>query len=66
MVNTQLSVLVNADAEQLWHMLREPARIAQWHGWEIEGLEEEVRQIYAWSWKWAMCSPWNRARTARC
>lgn len=46
MVNTQLSVLVNADAEQLWHMLREPARIAQWHGWEMEGLEEEIRQIY--------------------
>ena len=41
-----LSVLVNADAEQVWLMLREPAKIAQWHGWEMEGLEEEIRQIY--------------------
>ncbi len=46
MVNTQLSVLVNADAEQVWHMLREPARTAQWHGWELEGLDAEIQQIY--------------------
>lgn len=46
MANSQLSVLINADAEQLWRMLREPARIAQWHGWEMEGLAEEIKQIY--------------------
>lgn len=46
MVNNELSVLINADAEQLWRMLREPGRIAQWHGWEVEGLEEEIKQIY--------------------
>ncbi|MFQ4149487.1 SRPBCC domain-containing protein [Arthrobacter sp. LAPM80] len=46
MATNQLSVLVNADAEQLWLMLREPARIAQWHGWQMEGLENEIEQIY--------------------
>lgn len=46
MVNTQLSVLVNADAEQVWRMLREPARTAQWHGWQMEGLADEITQIY--------------------
>jgi len=46
MATTQLSVLINADAEQVWLMLREPARIAQWHGWEMEGLDNEITQIY--------------------
>ena len=46
MDKTQLSVHINADAEQVWRMLREPARIAQWHGWEMDGLEDEIQQIY--------------------
>lgn len=46
MDTTQPSVLVNADAEQVWLMLREPARTAQWHGWEMEGLADEIGQIY--------------------
>ncbi|WP_425862751.1 SRPBCC family protein [Arthrobacter sp. TWP1-1] len=46
MATNQLSVLVNADAEQLWLMLREPAKLAQWHGWEMEGLDDEIAQIY--------------------
>ncbi len=46
MATNQLSVLINADAEQVWLMLREPARIAQWHGWDMDGLDEEIRQVY--------------------
>lgn len=46
MDTTQLSVLINADAEQLWLMLREPAKLAQWHGWQMEGLDDEIQQIY--------------------
>lgn len=46
MATSQLSVLVNADAEQLWLMLREPAKIAQWHGWEAESLAAEIELIY--------------------
>jgi uncharacterized protein YndB with AHSA1/START domain len=41
-----LSVHINADARQVWVMLREPSMIAQWHGWELEGLEDEINQIY--------------------
>lgn len=46
METNQISVLVNADAEQVWLMLREPARLAQWHGWEMDGLDAEIQQIY--------------------
>ncbi|MCG2622824.1 SRPBCC domain-containing protein [Arthrobacter sp. I2-34] len=41
-----LSVHINADARQVWVMLREPSRLAQWHGWETEGLDEEIELIY--------------------
>ncbi|NKX56439.1 SRPBCC family protein [Arthrobacter mobilis] len=41
-----LSVHINADARQVWVMLREPSLIAQWHGWEAGGLEDEINQIY--------------------
>lgn len=46
MDKSQLSVHINADAEQVWRMLREPALIAQWHGWEQDSLAEEIQQIY--------------------
>lgn len=46
MAINELSVLVNADAEQVWLMLREPARLAQWHGWEMDGLDAEIQEIY--------------------
>lgn len=43
-----LSVHINADAQQVWVMLREPSLLAQWHGWNYGdgGLAEEIRQIY--------------------
>lgn len=46
MGTSALSVHINADAEQVWHMLREPSRIAQWHGWEMDALDQEIQQIY--------------------
>ncbi|HEY8295421.1 MAG TPA: SRPBCC domain-containing protein, partial [Micrococcaceae bacterium] len=46
MDQTQLSVHINADAEQVWRMLREPALIAQWHGWEMDTLSDEIQEIY--------------------
>ncbi|WP_026556766.1 SRPBCC family protein [Arthrobacter sp. 35W] len=42
----QISVHINADAEQVWRALREPALTAQWHGWQLDGLAEEIQQIY--------------------
>lgn len=41
-----LSVHINADAAQVWVMLREPSKVAQWHGWEYEELQDEIKQIY--------------------
>ncbi|NJC21125.1 uncharacterized protein YndB with AHSA1/START domain [Arthrobacter pigmenti] len=41
-----LSVHLNADARQVWLMLREPRLVRQWFGWEAEGLDEEIRSIY--------------------
>jgi len=46
MDKTQLSVHINADAEQVWRMLREPGLIAQWHGWEMDTLADEIQEIY--------------------
>lgn len=39
-------VHINADAQQVWIMLREPAKIAQWHGWDAENLEQEIDSIF--------------------
>lgn len=41
-----LSVHINADARQVWLMLREPRLVRQWHGWDAESLDEEIRSIY--------------------
>ena len=45
-VRNPLSVHINADARQVWVMLREPAKVAQWHGWDYDGLAEEIRLIF--------------------
>lgn len=45
-MTNNLSVLINADAPQVWTMLREPSRVAQWHGWQAENLEAEIKEIY--------------------
>ncbi|WP_035769022.1 hypothetical protein [Arthrobacter castelli] len=41
-----LSVHIYADAAQVWVMLREPSKVAQWHGWDYEELDDEIKQIY--------------------
>ncbi|MGG5172645.1 SRPBCC family protein [Pseudarthrobacter sp. J1738] len=45
-MSNPLSVVINADAQQVWTSLREPGEIARWHGWEVEGLAEEIQEIY--------------------
>lgn len=45
-MTNNLSVVINADAPQVWTMLREPAKVAQWHGWEADELPDEINQIY--------------------
>ncbi|GAB3518910.1 SRPBCC family protein [Arthrobacter monumenti] len=41
-----LAVHINADAAQVWIMLREPSKVAQWHGWQYDELDEEIKQIF--------------------
>ncbi|ALV40958.1 hypothetical protein AU252_07135 [Pseudarthrobacter sulfonivorans] len=45
-MTNNLSVVINADAPQVWTMLREPAKVAQWHGWEADELAGEIDGIY--------------------
>lgn len=45
-MTNNLSVVVNADAQQVWTMLREPSLVAQWHGWEADDLHDEINEIY--------------------
>jgi hypothetical protein len=37
---------VAAPFETVWRALREPAEIRRWHGWEYDGLEDEIEAIY--------------------
>jgi uncharacterized protein YndB with AHSA1/START domain len=39
-------VEVAAPADAVWRALREPAEIRRWFGWDYEGLDEEIRQIF--------------------
>lgn len=45
-MTNNLSVVINADAPQVWNMLREPSRVAQWHGWQADNLDAEIKEIY--------------------
>ncbi|MBT2531231.1 SRPBCC domain-containing protein [Arthrobacter sp. ISL-48] len=45
-MTNNLSVVINADAPQVWTMLREPSKVAQWHGWEADDQAAEINEIY--------------------
>jgi uncharacterized protein YndB with AHSA1/START domain len=45
-MTNNLSVVINADAPQVWTMLREPSKVAQWHGWDADDLAKEINEIY--------------------
>ncbi len=36
-----------AQPDQVWRHLREPALISRWFGWEYDGLDDEITQIYS-------------------
>ncbi|RJL30985.1 SRPBCC family protein [Bailinhaonella thermotolerans] len=42
----RVEVSVGAPREAVWRALTEPAEIRRWHGWEYDGLDEEIRFIY--------------------
>jgi hypothetical protein len=39
-------VIVAAPAETVWKALRDPAEIRRWFGWDYDGLDQEIRQIF--------------------
>lgn len=45
-MTNNLSVVINSDAQQVWTMLREPAKVAQWHGWQADDQAAEIQEIY--------------------
>ncbi|MDQ0822850.1 uncharacterized protein YndB with AHSA1/START domain [Arthrobacter sp. V4I6] len=45
-MTNNLSVVINSDAQQVWTMLREPSKVAQWHGWQADDQAAEINEIY--------------------
>lgn len=41
-----VSIDIKADAATVWEHLREPAKIRRWFGWDYDGLDAEIRQIF--------------------
>ncbi|WP_216214011.1 SRPBCC family protein [Amycolatopsis aidingensis] len=41
-----VEVTIAAPPERVWRALRDPDLIRRWHGWDGDGLEDEVRAIY--------------------
>jgi hypothetical protein len=41
-----VEVAVDAPAAQVWRAFRDPLELRRWHGWEYDGIEDEIRQIY--------------------
>ena len=42
-----VEVVTAAPVETVWRALRDPAEIRRWFGWDYEGLEDEIRYIFA-------------------
>ncbi|MEV1329067.1 SRPBCC domain-containing protein [Micromonospora costi] len=41
-----LEIAVDAPVERVWSALSEPAEIRRWFGWEYEGLDDEIQEIF--------------------
>ena len=41
-----VDVAVRAPAARVWQALRDPVELRRWHGWEYDGIEREIEQIY--------------------
>ncbi|GLZ36037.1 hypothetical protein Lesp02_82240 [Lentzea sp. NBRC 105346] len=42
----RIEVTVAAPVETVWEALRDKEKIRHWHGWETDGLDEEIDLIY--------------------
>jgi len=41
-----IEVTIAAPPDEVWRALRDRDRIRHWHGWEFEGLEDEIELIF--------------------
>lgn len=41
-----IEVSIAAAPAELWRALRDPTVIRRWHGWDFDGLDEEIRTIF--------------------
>lgn len=41
-----IEVVIAAPVPDVWAALRDPVQIRRWHGWEDDGLDAEIEQIY--------------------
>lgn len=41
-----VEVEIEAPARRVWSALRDPVELGRWHGWEYDGIDAEIRQIY--------------------
>lgn len=46
MSDTVVEVAIGAPAGVVWRALREPAELRRWHGWEFDGLDDEIDFVY--------------------
>lgn len=42
-----VEVVIAAPVDVVWRALRDPAEIRRWFGWDYDGLDEEIRFIFA-------------------
>jgi len=41
-----VEITIGAPVDVVWRALRDPAEIQRWHGWHVDGLDEEIEIIY--------------------
>jgi len=41
-----IEIVIAAPADAVWRALRDPAEIKRWFGWDYEGAEDEVDEIF--------------------
>jgi hypothetical protein len=44
--DVRIEVTLPGPLDEVWRAFRDPAVVAQWHGWEYEHLEDEIREIF--------------------
>jgi len=42
----RIEVTIAAPIEDVWRALRDPELIRRWHGWHVDGLDDEIRLIF--------------------